>query len=746
MIERTFAISGMTCASCQTHVHRALASVPGVKDAQVNLLSHTARVMAEPDVLPEDLIAAVQRTGYSASSLSGEAGAQTAIAAAQTHERNLGARALAALIAGSLAMALAMAHMGSTEAPSLLWLQCAMAAAVMLFAAPEIYTAAWRAARHGASNMNTLVALGTLAGFVASLPGTIAPSWAKAHGIPADLYYEAVVLILAFLLAGRWLEARARKRATASLAQFASLEPKDVRFLAAADETVADLDTAAETVLPLDALQTGDVLRVLAGERIPTDGIILRGRAAIDESMLTGEPLPVTRETGGRVAAGTLNLDGVLVLRATAVGRDSTVAQLRRLLDQAQTGRAAMERIADRVSAVFVPVVLLLAVAVLLGWSFAATRGLWHATYTFALTQAIAVLVVACPCAMGLAVPAAITVAVGRGAQLGLLIKGGEALERLAVIDTIALDKTGTLTRGIPVVHGATPSPQESLPEGDIIALAAAVERASTHPLAAAILRYAQDRAIAFEQIAVLEVEVLAGIGVRGVAAGRSVAVGSAHVLEAGAQPAESDLTAVYIVIDGVWQATLTLEDSLRAESREAVAALRRRGITPVLVTGDTEAAARGVAALAGISDVRARCTPAQKVEIVRDLQQQGRRVAMAGDGINDAAALAQSDAGLAMAAGTDLAREAGDVLLLHADLRLVPLAIDLGRRARRIMRQNLGWALAYNVIALPVAAGIFYPRFHLLLTPAIAAAAMALSSVSVLANSLRLRRFGPTR
>ncbi|MGD0648467.1 MAG: heavy metal translocating P-type ATPase, partial [Acidobacteriaceae bacterium] len=522
-------VKGMTCASCQIHVQHALEAVPGVASASVNLMAHTAQVTSTSPLDANTLITAVRNSGYDAS-LPAPAGESHASHDHDSMESpHLGLRTLVALIAGAVAMLLSMPLMMSSAtstdpllralanalaplmpmalmnlpAQPIRWILCTLALATMLFAAPEIYTAAWRAARHRSTNMNTTVALGTLAAFASSFVATIAPTTFTRHGLASDVYFEAVIFILAFLLAGRWLEARARARATSALRGFAQLESSNARLLTVpqhwvpqvpllgpGDDPVIDYTTLPETLLPLSAIEPNDLIRVLPGDRIPLDGLILHGRSSIDESMLTGEPLPITRTIGDKVSGGTLNLDGPLVLRATTVGATSTLAQMQRLLEQAQSSRAPMQRLADRASAIFVPTVLALAAFTFAAWSIAENTNGHHEGFARALSIAIAVLIIACPCAMGLAVPAAITVSLGRAAQSGLLIKGGEALERLATVDTIALDKTGTLTEGRPRIAAFVLAQTAVLPAETLLAYAAAAERLSTHPLAQAVVAY----------------------------------------------------------------------------------------------------------------------------------------------------------------------------------------------------------------------------------------------------------------
>lgn len=780
MSEQTLQIAGMSCAACQHHVERALLSVPGVDSASVNLLANTAHVTSGEPLQTKPLIEAVRHAGYDAS-LAFETEAASTVAStsiAEASARGLGWRAALSLITGGIAMALSMPLMMSRRSADPLlnavarglapvtpdalvslpaqpvrWILCGLSLAVMIFAAPEIYLGAWRAARHRATNMNTLVAIGTLSAFVASFVATIrsAPSG-------ADVYFESVILILGFLLAGRWLEARARHQATRSVEGFAQLSAATARLLDIdPGNEHPDFNAAQETVLPTDALATGDTLRVLPGDRIPVDGIVLDGRSSIDESMLTGEPLPVTRTRGDRVISGTLNLEGVLILRATAVGAASTLAQMQRLLAQAQSSRAPMQRLADRASAIFVPTILALAAIAFVAWSIALNTAGRHAGFAQPFAIAIAVLIIACPCAMGLAVPAAITVAIGRAARSGLLIKGGEAIERIGQLDTLAFDKTGTLTQGKPqIAHFAAVQSPVPRPE-NLIALAASIERSSTHPLGEAIVNFAaahsQFQSSQFKTErdllppAITNVEVLPGIGVRAVADGREILIGNASLLPAGkldrtlASPPElTHATPMYLLVEGAPQAVFFATDQIRAEAAETISRLRALGINGVMLTGDNQLSAEGIAHAAGITDVRASLLPAGKLEAIRTIQSQHHRVGMVGDGINDAASLAQSDAGFAMSSGADLAREAGDVLLLHPDLNLIPASIQLSRNTVRVMRQNLGWALAYNVIGIPIAAGVLYPSFHILLSPVLASIAMAFSSVSVLLNSLRLR------
>ncbi len=776
LTEQKLQVRGMSCAACQIHVQRALEAVPGVESASVDLLGGQAQITARAPLDAAVLAAAVRRAGYDVTDRSNAPDADAA-GQAETEEdgaRSLGWRAALSLVAGAVAMLLSMPLLANEPAatpndplsrvllrvmmplmPSRLmalpsepvrWVLCALALGTMLFAAPEIYRAAWRAARHGATNMNTLVTLGTLSAFGVSLVVTVADARHRPLPLFGDVYYEAVVLILAFLLAGRWLEARARRLAMRDLHRGARVEVKETRWIAdTAGPDPQTLLNAPETLLPLDALAVGDVLRVLPGDRVPLDGEVLAGRSSVDESMVTGEPLPVTRSRGDRVLGGTLNLDGALLLRATATGAESTVAQMTRLLDRARASRAPLQRMADRASAVFVPAVLGLALLAFVVWAVVDNTGAHHAGLARALSLAISVMVIACPCAMGLAVPATVAVALGTGARSGVLFKGGEALERLAEARVIAFDKTGTLTEGRPRIVRFSVIPDSPYAEEQLLAWASATEQISTHPLAEAVRRYATEPAAAGDVAEPSEARVLPGVGAEATIGGHRVALGNASLLGpenlSSLQEVHDGQTPMYVVVDGRHVATFQAVDTLRPSAKNIAETLAGLGLRTVLLTGDTLASAQPIAAQAGIAEVRAKLLPADKVLTIQAMQQSGLRVGMVGDGLNDAAALAQADAGIAVASGTDLAREAGHLLLLHHDLQLIPFAVRLARKARRLMRQNLAWALLYNVLGLPIAAGVLLPHFGIALSPALASAAMALSSVSVLLNSLRLAR-----
>jgi len=734
----TLPILGMTCASCQHHVETALSSTPGVQSARVDLIANRATVVFDPDsTTPANLVEAVRAAGYDAVlPRSGAAASQPATDSAIT--ATAARKAWVTLAAGVAAMLLAMpldSEMGPLDhalqsiAPwlysippgGLRWFLLVLTAAVVAWAGRGIYLDAWRALVHGSTNMNTLVSLGTGVAFAWSIYGTVLP------GNGRQVYFDAVLLIIGFLLLGKALEARAKRRALAALDSLAHLRPVTARRVV----------NGVQAVVPLEEIQPGDSVLVLPGERFPVDAVISEGRTSVDESMLTGEAEPQPREAGGRVLAGSLNYDGAVTCRAQSLGEATVLAQITRMVEQAQSSRAPMERLADRASSIFVPIVLGLAVVTFAVWLFAA-----H-SLALAMANTVAVLVVACPCAMGLAVPAALTVAVGRGAQLGILYKGGEALERLAHLDVVVLDKTGTLTVGRPTLAGVrSVTPRLA---NDLLRLAAAAEEQSNHPLAHAVLD--QARALGLVWKPAQNLQIYPGRGLSATVEGQECLLGNETLfrelfvpLPSPVRKPEPGVTRLWMALDTVPVGYFDARDALRPDAAEAVAALRRDGLRVLMLTGDTAAAAGPIAEQAGITEVEAGLDPAGKLARIRELQQSGLRVAMVGDGINDAAALAQADAGIAMGSGADLAQEAGDVLLLRAQPSAIPDALRLAKATLRIMHQNLGWAAGYNVLGIPLAAGVLYPTFHLLLTPWLAAAAMALSSICVLGNSLRLR------
>jgi len=736
----TLPVIGMTCASCQHHVESALKETAGVKSAHVDLMANRALVEFDPaEASAERLVEAIRKAGYDAVLPHSGAAAPHGPKPSQGKTEM---KAAATLIAGAIAMLVAMpigTQMGTLDhllmgtlpwlyqaSPDFLrWSLLIVTGVLMVWAGRDIYVAAARGLAHGSTNMNTLVSLGTGAAFAYSAYATVAPASDR------QVYYDAVLLILGFLLLGKALEAQAKRRALAAINALSHLRPATARRI------VNDV----ETLVPLEDVRIGDNVLILPGERFPVDAKIIQGRTSVDESMLTGEATPLARELGERVLAGSLNYDGAVVCKAESLGEDTVLAQITRMVEEAQSSRAPTERLADRTSAIFVPVVLVLSVVTFVVWMVTT-----HSV-SMALASTVSVLVIACPCAMGLAVPAALTVAVGRGAQYGVLYKGGEALERLANLNVIILDKTGTLTVGRPVLQAVRPVKGYS--EDDLLRMAAAAEDRSNHPLAHAVVDYARARSIKWEPAE--EVVVIPGRGVAARVEDYNCLLGNEALFQESAirfpdsiPPAKPGVTRLWIALDYQSIGCFDARDSLRPDAGEAIAALQQSGLRVMMLTGDSAAASAPIANQAGIGEVEAGLDPAGKLARIRALQQEGLRVAMVGDGINDAAALAQADAGISMGSGADLAQEAGDVVLLRAQPSALIAAIDLAKSTVGIMRQNLMWAAGYNLIGIPLAAGLLYPAFHILLSPWIAAAAMAMSSVSVLANSLRLRSWHP--
>jgi Cu+-exporting ATPase len=738
----TIPVGGMTCAACQATVQRALSKEPGVLDAAVNLMTESAAVRFDPAVTtPATLVGAIQRTGYEAELPSFDRDAladQDARDLAQATEyETLRRKATVSGIIGVIAMVASMLSMGTAAHPGALpWLLLAVTAFVMVWAGRRFYVRGWAGIRRRSPDMNTLIAIGTGAAFLYSAVATVVPGLFLRHGVAPDVYYEAVIIIIALILTGNALEARAKRKTASALRALAGLQPKTARVV----RVDGDVD------VPIGQVRRGDIVLVRPGERIPVDGEIITGESAVDESMITGEWMPVPKQVGDRVAGGTINSAGAFRYRATTLGADSVLARIVRVMREAQASRAPIQALADRISGVFVPTVLAISAATFVIWLVVAGE----ASLGRALAASVSVLIIACPCAMGLAVPTAVMVATGRGAQLGMLIKGGEALQRAGDVTLVALDKTGTITEGRPTLTDVIPNAMGPVrDEAALLRLAGSLESVSEHPLATAIVRHARDRGLSIEPPSAFVA--LPGRGVRATTGGRSVAIGNETLMRSLAvdltplrtqldRVAEQGKTPVLVAVDGALAGLLAITDPLRPTAAEAVRGLRSRGLEVALITGDHERTARAIAAEAGIDRVVAGVSPEEKVAEVRRLREDGHVVAMVGDGINDAPALASADVGIAIGTGTDIAIEAADVALMRADPRGIIDAIDLSRRTMRTMRQNLFWAFVYNVIGIPIAAGVLYPAFGLLLNPILASAAMAFSSVSVVTNSLRLR------
>ena len=710
-------ITGMTCASCANRIERKLNKLDGV-NASVNYALERAAVDFDPaDVAPEQLVAAVEAAGYA-----------TELPTAEPAEADpLRLRLIVSAIFSIPVLFIAM--IPSLQFDNWQWLSLQLATPVVIWGAWPFHRAAWANLRHGAATMDTLISLGVLAAWLWSLYALFLGEAGandmrmsfelipKAGGGQNEIYLETASIVTTFILAGRYFEARAKRRAGAALKALLQLGAKEVSILGA---------DGTEQRVPVEQLAVGDRFVVRPGEKVATDGIVVEGSSAVDQSLLTGESVPVEKSPGDTVAGASVNAGGRLIVEATSVGSDTALAQIARLVTEAQTGKAPVQRLADRISGIFVPIVIGLSLATLGFWLGAGEDA------AFAFTAAVAVLIIACPCALGLATPTALLVGTGRGAQLGLLIKGPEILESTRRVDTIVLDKTGTVTTGkmtLVAVAG----------DASVLPLAAAVEDASEHPIAQAIARGAREQLGALPAVAGFANR--EGMGVDGIVEGHAVSVGRPQgplpvQLDVARRSAEAQgRTAVVASIDGEPRAVLVVADTVKPTSAEAVARLKALGLRPVLLTGDNETTARAVAAEVGIDEVIAEVLPADKADVVKRLQADGRVVAMVGDGVNDAPALAQADLGLAIGTGTDVAIEASDLTLVSGDLRAAADAIRLSRATLRTIKQNLGWAFGYNVAAIPLAAAG-------LLNPVIAGAAMAFSSVSVVGNALRLRRF----
>ncbi|GIW06573.1 MAG: copper-translocating P-type ATPase [Dehalococcoidia bacterium] len=748
--EVTLPITGMTCAACVRRVEKALNAVEGVAAATVNLATEKATVRFDPTrVDRQTLVAAVEKAGYgvAAAAPEGPADAGGELVDEETRRRARELRIMAVQFGVSFATALVlMAIMFGPQWLYLPWwpwsmedtflFQFILATPVLFWAGWRFYASAFRAARHLEVNMNTLVTIGTLAAWAYSVFVTFFTDTIHQAGIMAEVYFDSAVMIISLILLGKFLETRAKGQTAGAIKRLLGLQAKTARVFR----------DGQEIDLPISEVRVGDLIRVRPGEKVPVDGVIIDGRSSVDESMLTGESIPVEKTVGDTVIGATLNTTGTFTFRATKIGSDTTLAQIVKLVEQAQGSKAPIQQLADVFVGYFVPIVLVIAAAVFALWYFFGPQP----SFTLALVATVSVLIIACPCAMGLATPTAIMVGTGKGAENGVLIRGGEALETAHKVTAIVLDKTGTLTRGKPSLTDVVPAEGHSAEE--VLRLAAIAEMGSEHPLAQAIV----DRARAAELDLLADVEDFQAIPGRGVSVridGASLLLGNAALMgeqgvtlgaleERWTELAQAGKTPVYLALNGQAAGVLAIADTIKPEAREAVAELKALGLEVWMLTGDNRLTAAAVARELGITNVMSEVLPSQKSDKVIALQQAGKIVAMVGDGINDAPALAQADLGIAIGTGADVAIEASDVTLVGGDLRGVVTAIALSRKTIGVIKSNLFWAFAYNIVLIPVAAGILFPFTGAMLNPALAAAAMALSSVSVVTNSLRLRSF----